>query len=43
MNEEENKMLVYKQWAKVSFGKVEKEYRTLLLFGIIPLWISING
>ena len=36
-------MLVWKQWGKVEFGQITKEYRILLLLGIIPLWISING
>lgn len=40
-------MLVWKQWAKETtvFGVVSerKEYKILLLFGIIPLFISING
>lgn len=38
-------MLVYKKWAKKEkyTGIVLKEYRLLLLFGIIPLFIWING
>ncbi len=40
-------MLVWKMWRKekVVFGIVDeaKEYKTLLLFGFIPLFISING
>ena len=40
-------MLVWKQWMieKTVLGRVEshKEYRMLLLFGIIPLFVFING
>jgi hypothetical protein len=40
-------MLVWKQWARVKrmFGveSDRKEYKVLLLFGIIPLFIFING
>ena len=36
-------MLVYKQWGKVEYGKITKTYQILLLFGFIPLWVSING
>ena len=36
-------MLVWRQWAKVDYGQITKTYHMLLLFGIIPLWISING
>lgn len=40
-------MFVWKTWAKVErvFGVDgrRKEYRILLLFGIIPLFIGING
>jgi hypothetical protein len=40
-------MLVMKKWRKeeVIFGVVEsvKEYKILLLFGFIPIYISING
>ena len=40
-------MLVWKQWATVKNfageSRVTKEYRVLLLFGIIPLFLSING
>lgn len=40
-------MLIWKTWRKVKrfVGVVEivKEYKVLLLFGIIPLFISING
>lgn len=40
-------MVVWKHWAKVKkeYGetKIEKEYKMLLLFGFIPLFISVNG
>ena len=40
-------MLVWKQWAKVTTcrGTVtrRKEYKLLLLFGIVPIFVSING
>ena len=40
-------MLIWKEWrkGKIVFGVIEsaKEYRVLLLLGIIPLFISING
>lgn len=40
-------MLVWKMWRKEKtvFGVTQsaKEYRILLLFGFIPLFISING
>lgn len=40
-------MLVWKQWRKIQrCAGVEvsrKEYKILLLFGIIPIFISING
>lgn len=40
-------MFVWKTWVKekIVFGVVSerKEYRVLLLFGIIPLFIAING
>lgn len=40
-------MLVWKMWRteKRVFGVVSstKEYKILLLFGFIPLFISING
>lgn len=40
-------MLVWKKWSIVKRFMGEettiKEYRLLLLFGIIPLFISING
>lgn len=36
-------MLIYKEWAVVEYGKITKAYKMLLLFGIIPLWVSIHG
>lgn len=40
-------MLVWKTWTKEKyvFGQLEehKEYKMLLLFGFIPLFVSING
>lgn len=40
-------MFVWKQWRKERrfLGDLEtvKEYRILLLFGFIPLFIAING
>lgn len=40
-------MLVWKQWVTVTtvFGKEtgRKEYKMLLLFGFLPIFISING
>lgn len=40
-------MIVWKTWVKEKyvFGQLDerKEYKILLLFGIIPLFISING
>jgi hypothetical protein len=40
-------MLVWKKWSVVrrfmGEAKTIKEYRILLLFGIIPLFVSING
>ena len=40
-------MLIWKQWteSEIFMGqrKTTKEYKMLLLFGIIPLFISING
>lgn len=40
-------MIVWREWSvtKSSYGVVQsqKEYRLLLLFGIIPLFIAING
>ena len=40
-------MFVWKQWEKqkIVFGHVEsqKQYKLLLLFGIIPLFIWIDG
>lgn len=40
-------MFVWRTWAKVKrIAGIEtgrKEYRVLLLFGIIPLFIGING
>ena len=38
-------MLVYKTWAKKEkyTGIVLKEYKLLLLFGIIPIFFWVNG
>lgn len=40
-------MLVWKQWEKqkIVFGCVEsrKQYKLLLLFGIVPIFIWISG
>ncbi len=38
-------MLVYKTWDKREriTGQVIKEYKLLLLFGIIPIFIWVNG
>ena len=38
-------MLVYKTWVKREriTGQVIKEYKLLLLFGIIPIFIWVNG
>lgn len=37
-------MLILKTWRKTDFlNKIVKEYRMLLLFGIIPIFIWING
>ena len=40
-------MFVWKQWRKETYkyGVLEdaKEYRMLLLFGFIPIYIYING
>lgn len=40
-------MLVWKQWRRETYyyGKLTKakEYKLLLLFGFIPVFISING
>lgn len=40
-------MFVWKQWRKEMYhlGHLEsaKDYRILLLFGFIPLFIAING
>ena len=38
-------MLVYKTWVKreTITRQVIKEYRLLLLFGIIPIFIWVNG
>lgn len=39
-------MLIWKKWTKRKFTKYSdsyiKRYKTLMLFGIIPLWISIT-
>lgn len=40
-------MLVWRQWSVVrgAYGvsQTVKEYKLLLLFGILPIFISING
>lgn len=38
-------MLVYKTWDKREriTGRVIKKYKLLLLFGIIPIFIWVNG
>lgn len=44
-------MFVWKNWSSVTYQRVKggykymrtKSYKLLLLFGIIPLYISING
>ena len=35
-------MIVKKTWVKCIFGKVEKVYRTILLFGFLPIWYSVT-
>lgn len=36
-------MFVWEKWCKSAYGKIYKEYKMLLLFGFIPLYIYING
>lgn len=36
-------MFVWRQWNKVSCGKLIKRYKALLLLGFIPLYVYVDG